>query len=345
MGEFSINCVFIIVTNNYSPSNMDDNFSNLVSKVLAGEASPEDKKTLQHLLQESTEHSLLYNQIKEYWDAGISFNRQQDNNAFVSKVLDKIDFQPVGHSVFIRKMYFRIASAAAILFFLATCSLAYLYTVSPRQFYTYSAQDNTADYILEDGTKVKLNKNSSITFQSDYGDTRREVELKGEAFFKVSKDKKRPFCVETFGTKTEVLGTSFNVKSLPETGEVITTLVEGSVRFAAKDCAVLLHPGEEIVYNTKTHEYQFQYTDIQYNTSWTTGRIKYSGIRFGDLILKLEQIYDLKINLSDRRIANRIVSASILTTEPIEDVLEAFEKELGFRFTKDTNQITIINNK
>jgi transmembrane sensor len=320
---------------------MEDQFSNLVSKVLAGEASDEEKKSLQYMLLENNEQSLMYNQIKEYWDADVKLTSNRDNENFEKKLLSQLSFEPEVQNSKFRKLYVRFASAAAILFFVATCSLAYLYVASPRQLYTYSAQSASADYVLEDGTMVKLNKNSSITFKSDYGDSRRDVELKGEAFFKVTKDKSRPFSVETLGTKTEVLGTSFNVKSLPETGMVVTTLVTGSVKFTAKQCAVLLHPGEEIVYNTNSHEYKSRSIDLQYNTAWVSGRINYSGIRFGDLILKLEHIYNLKISVPDQRIANRIVSASILTEEPIEDVLAAFEKELGFKFTMDSTQITI----
>jgi len=320
---------------------MEDQFSNLVSKVLAGEASDEEKKSLQYMLLENNEKSLLYNQIKEYWDADVKLIAKRDKENFEEKLVAQLNFEPQLQTSGFRRLYVRIASAAAILFFVATCSLAYLYVASPRQLYTYSAQSTPADYVLKDGTRVKLNKNSSITFQSSYGDRRRDVELKGEAFFKVTKDRNRPFSVETLGTKTEVLGTSFNVKSLPETGMVVTTLITGSVKFTAKECTVLLHPGEEVVYNTHTHEHKSQSTDLQYNTAWVSGRINYSGIRFGDLILKLEHIYNLKISISDQRIANRIVSASILTEEPIGDVLSAFEKELGFKYTMDSTQITI----
>lgn len=323
---------------------MEDQFSNLISKVLAGEASVEEKESLQHLLLESSEHTLLYNQIKEYWDAEVSLTKQQNDDEFVAKVMSDINSETNNRSLKFRKLYLRIASAAAILFFIATCSFAYLYTTSPRHLYTYSAQTTPTEYVLEDGTIVKLNKNSSITFKSDYGDSRRDVELKGEAFFKVTKDKTRPFMVEALGTRTEVLGTSFNVKTASATGMVITTLVTGSVKFTAKECTVTLHPGEEIVYNTNSHNYEARSTDIQYNTSWISGRINYSGIRFGDLMVKLEHIYNVRILITDKRIMNRIVSASILAEEPIEDVLAAFEKELGFNFTKDSTQITIISN-
>ena len=147
------------------PSIMEDQFSSLVSKVLAGEASVEEKKSLQYMLLENNEQSLMYNQIKEYWDADVKLTSNRDNESFEEKFLSKLSFESQVQSSKFRKLYVRFASAAAILFFVATCSLAYLYVASPRQMYTYSAQSAPVDYVLEDGTMVKLNKNSSITFQ------------------------------------------------------------------------------------------------------------------------------------------------------------------------------------
>ncbi|MEI7503615.1 MAG: hypothetical protein WCJ61_10060, partial [Paludibacter sp.] len=140
---------------------MNDQFSQLVSKVLAGEASNDEKKSLQKMLLESSEQSLMYHQLKEYWDADVNLNSKRDNQNFEANILAQLDMEQQIQPSKFRKLYLSIASAAAILFFVATCSLTYLYTFAPRQLYTYSAQATPVEYVLEDGTKVKLNKNSS----------------------------------------------------------------------------------------------------------------------------------------------------------------------------------------
>jgi len=322
---------------------MDDQFSELVSKVLAGEASDNEKKSLQQLLLESPEHSLMYNQLKEYWDADVKLTSTRNKNEFEAQLMAQLNFKPVAQTSKFRKFYLRMASAAAILFFVATCTLAYMYTASPRELYTYSAQSTPVEYTLADGTKVTLNKNSSLTFKSDFGDKRRDVKLLGEAFFKVSKDKTKPFAVETMGTTTEVLGTSFNVKTIQGTSNISTTLVEGSVRFISDNCETILKPGEEVIYNTTTKKFEKKKTDTQYNTAWVSGRFKYNNLSFGLLAAKLEQIYKIKIDISDQKIANRIVSASFLNDEPIEDILKALEDDLNFNYIlKDANHIDIV---
>jgi len=321
---------------------MNDHFSELVAKVLAGEASYDEKQQLKKLLVENKEQTLLYNQLKEYWDADVKVINK-NSESFEAKVLSQLNFEPEIRKSKYKNIYLRIASVAAVVFFAMTCGMAYLYTSEPKEFYTYSAQSVPVEYLLEDGTKVTLNKNSSLTFASDFGDLRRDVKLVGEAFFKVAKDKTRPFAVEALGTKTEVLGTSFNVRTNPKTGNVTTTLVEGSVRFKAKNCEQMLKPGEEIAFNTNSQKFELTKTDTQYNTAWVSGRYNYRNITFADFVNKLEKIYNLEIEISDSKIANRIVSASFLNEQPLEEILKALENELGFSYQiKDSTQINII---
>jgi ferric-dicitrate binding protein FerR (iron transport regulator) len=185
---------------------------------------------------------------------------------------------------------------------------------------------------LEDGTRVKLNKNSTITYNAGYGKKKRIVELTGEAFFEVKKDKNKAFVVRALGTETVVLGTTFNVKADSAMNTVTTTLVEGFVRFDAKNSTILLHPTEEIVYNTSTNAYKLSKTDLQYNTAWTVGRYIYPDITFGQLVHKLENIYNVKINIANKEIAGKYISASFLTDQTVEEILSAFEEQLKFRY-------------
>lgn len=83
---------------------------------------------------------------------------------------------------------------------------------------------------LSDGTRVYLNAESRLKYPVVFRGTERVVELSGEAYFKVSKDALRPFVVKMNGVNVRVLGTSFNVRSYADEGQVVTTLVEGKVK-------------------------------------------------------------------------------------------------------------------
>lgn len=319
---------------------MDDKFSNLVSKVLAGEARYDEKQELKKFLLDSKEHTHLFNQLKEYWDADVQLNKT-NNQSFEQSVMAQLNFEPEIRKSKYKKLYLRVASVAAVVFFAMTCGMAYLYVAAPNEIYTYSAQLAPVEYKLADGTMVTLNKNSSLTHTSKFSDKRRDVKLEGEAFFKVTTDKAKPFSVEALGTKTEVLGTSFNVRANAETNEISTTLIEGSVKFIAENCAMILKPGEEIIYSITNKQYALAKTDVQFNTAWTSGRFRYSKLTFAGLTEKLAKIYDIEIVIDDKNVANRIVSASFLTDESVENILDALKSELKYSYKMDSNKIII----
>ncbi len=105
---------------------------------------------------------------------------------------------------------------------------------------------------LPDSSKVELNPNSKISYVNNF-ETNRKIEVNGEAYFKVKKDKKHPFQVFCNETTTTVLGTSFTVTGQDEDG-VIVQLYEGSVQMNVKDQTQnwILKPGEKFIYGNKT---------------------------------------------------------------------------------------------
>lgn len=322
---------------------MEDRFSVLVSKVLSEEVSEKEKEEFFQILSQNPDYNLRYNQLKEYWNADIQYHAIEKREQVGDRIMERI--KSANTVTTVRLSSLRIIAAAAILFFITTSALI-LYIVennsSSRNAFTYAAQTIPVEYLLTDGSKVTLNKNSSITIDSDFGDKYRNVKLEGEAYFSVSKDKSRPFVVETKGTKTKVLGTSFNVKSKDH--NVITTLVEGSILFTSNNCEKILRPNEELRYNVETSEYEKYNCDVQLNTAWVSGRFNYSGISFETLVNKLEVIYNKKINIRDSKLANHIVSASFLVDEPLENILDALKGELKFSYvTDDANHIRIMS--
>jgi ferric-dicitrate binding protein FerR (iron transport regulator) len=96
---------------------------------------------------------------------------------------------------------------------------------------------------LPDGTHVWLNAASSITFPTTFTGKERNVQLTGEAYFEVAKNKNMPFKITTpKGAKVEVLGTHFNVNAYDDEEAIRTTLLEGSVKVDIQKQTVLLKP-------------------------------------------------------------------------------------------------------
>jgi len=103
--------------------------------------------------------------------------------------------------------------------------------ISSNQYNVLStAYGETFQVHLPDGSKVWLNAGSSLKYPTSFaGIPKRKVELNGEAYFEISKDKSHPFVVTSVGQEVEVLGTHFNINAYENESSVKTTLIEGSV--------------------------------------------------------------------------------------------------------------------
>lgn len=317
----------------------DDELDELISKSLAGEADEREKSLIKEFLRESDDNTLTYNKIREYWNAGVSLD-QSFSEAVARKAFAEIGKEH--RRIERRCIALNFWRAAAAVLLLITTGMALYFGTHPARTYTYYAtQNNIANYTLDDGTHVKLNQHSAIAFADNYGKKKRIVELQGEAFFDVTRDRQKQFTVKTQDTETKVLGTRFNVRSDEDAKQVTVTLVKGSVRFEAANCQQTLKPNEELVYNATTGKYDKQKTDIQYNTAWTEGRYFYQDIPFGELLKKLEHIYSVKIELHDATLQGRSITTSLMTSSTVTETLEALQDKLRFRYKEENGTVTI----
>lgn len=132
---------------------------------------------------------------------------------------------------------------------------------------------------LPDGTKVWLNSDSYLKYPAHFEKKQeREVFLNGEAYFSVTRDKKKPFVVRMgSAAKIEVLGTEFNVDAYADNNFVSTTLVEGSVRFfytkEGKEENLLMLPNQKVVVDKRGALMHRNETFVPKDIAWKEGRI------------------------------------------------------------------------
>ncbi|WP_341216691.1 FecR family protein [uncultured Wocania sp.] len=163
----------------------------------------------------------------------------------------------------------------------------------------------TKEIILEDSTKVTLNSNSVLSYPKHFSGDTREVTIKGEAFFEVTKNEKKPFIVTTNnGMKIKVLGTSFNIKSYPEDKNIETTLVTGKVKVIEenKNTVVELSPSQKATYIKKEDKMIVEKVNTENFTSWKEGKLIYNDTPMRQVIKDLERSYNLKFNVTSKEI-------------------------------------------
>ncbi len=204
------------------------------------------------------------------------------------------------------------------------------------------------DIVLSDNSHVYLNAGSSLRYPVNFiPGQKRQVFLEGEAFFEVSKDKNHPFIVSSGNMDVEVLGTKFNVNAYPEEANINTVLVEGSVRLDTNetedgiDSLVLLEPGHIAHWDTNSKTAETEEVDTDLYTSWMQGKLVLRGMKFKDIVKKLERHYGVSIENKNEELENRVFTATF-DVETIEEVLNTFVAETDFDYLMEKNKITIL---
>jgi transmembrane sensor len=154
---------------------------------------------------------------------------------------------------------------------------------------------------LADGTMVWLNAASSIRFPVLFTGTQRKVEITGEVYFEVAKNKTMPFKVKATSSEIEVLGTHFNVNAYEDEATTKTTLLEGSIKvsttsFVSNTQTIkFLQPGQQASSSNDGKINILSNADLEETMAWKNGRFQFKS---ADLKLMLRQIarwYDVDV--------------------------------------------------
>ncbi|KAF2328684.1 FecR family protein [Flavobacterium ginsenosidimutans] len=149
--------------------------------------------------------------------------------------------------------------------------------------------------VLADGTKVFLNAVSSIKYPTQFNGDERTVELEGEAYFEVAKDKSKPFIVKSDNQKIQVLGTHFNVHAYNNEAIIKTTLLEGSVAVAFRNQTAILKPGQQSNITENSTKITVKEVDTEAAIAWTNGRFKFDNADLKSVMKQLERWYGIKV--------------------------------------------------
>ncbi len=149
--------------------------------------------------------------------------------------------------------------------------------------------------VLADGTKVFLNAVSSIKYPTQFNGDQRIVELEGEAYFEVAKNKNKPFLVKSDNQTIEVLGTHFNVHAYANESAIKTTLLEGSVAVSSKNQKAILKPGQQSNVSESSNKIAVKEVDTEAAIAWKNGRFKFDNADLKSVMKQLERWYGIKV--------------------------------------------------
>lgn len=195
--------------------------------------------------------------------------------------------------------------------------------------------------ILPDGSKVWLNAASSLKFPTTFSNKiSREVELKGEAYFEVIKDKTRPFIVKSGIQEITVLGTVFNLSAYADESTIKTTLLEGSVKVSGLGQAKMLVPGQQLQLRptglTITDK-----IDLEEVISWKKGYFKFNE-NLRSIMNKVSRWYDVEVIYEGNINEEQTFSGEIARSRNISALLKIMESTGSIHFKIEGRRITVI---
>ncbi|MBT6764352.1 MAG: FecR family protein [Prolixibacteraceae bacterium] len=326
--------------------------SNIVQKFINGKCNKEELNEAITLLRASYQNLNIRPIIYEVWNNENEFESQPKPEN-LSEILDKIHHrinlvQSEQDESRVSKLLINFSKIAALLiigvlfgFFINQFKIA-----EPEYYTSFAPKGSVSQMLLPDNTVVYLNSGSEIKYSVNGIDGQREVFLDGEAWFNVTKNKKKPFVVHTPYYDVKVLGTQINIKAYGSDKEVITTLEEGSAQISSSANFELkenkmLKPGEQLVFNSLKKSVKIRNVNTRLFTSWKENKLVFINMSLKELIILLERKYGVDIKFTDDDILEYHYDG-IIKNENILEVLDLLKETLPIQYKIEGQLILII---
>lgn len=288
----------------------------LIHLKLSNEIDSEALELLHSWIDESQENKAFYESYLNLW----SSLDIEDKPVDVEKAYQRFQAKTQAKE---RNYLSMIAVAASLL-------LVFSYFIFFNTDQSFQTELARTDLSLNDGSRVKLNRFSSIEYA--FTNDERKITLHGEGFFEVEKDG-RPFIVETKDARIKVLGTKFVVSE--ENGVTRVSVLEGKVLFQSNQ-----NETKQIILTEKMQSYSsdFELNNSNFDSeiSWISNRIIFTAMTVQEVVNQIEKEFHIKIIIDNESLRNKSISVSLKDTK-LDDILNALA-------TLIDAEVSLINN-
>ena len=317
----------------------------LLAKCLSGDISEDEKQSLDKWINSSEQNKKEF-QILLYAKNATDQQKFLFKNDAFEKVIKKSEKS---------RARIWLAVAASITLIL---SLSFLYNklnfnsefvnsfqvTSPTLISKSTLPGQKLKVFLPDGSYAWLNAASSISYYDGFTDSSRAIQLNGEAYFKVEKDKNRPFVVRSGNSEVTALGTEFNVNAYEKRTDIEVSLFEGKVQVKKTDQkegnTIILDPGElaKIPRNDNYISKSF-YDEI--NLNWKNGVLYFKEASFETVVYELEKWYGVTVHYNQKPVTKWHFTGTF-ENEPLERVLKVLSFAEKFHYEYSDGKVRIV---
>ncbi len=320
---------------------MSKSSDNLLEKFISGKRISQHEFTLLENLLENTEKKQeVFLWMEDKWHLSTPEMVALQFDQIRKKIRKKSKAQHVSSLISI------FSKAAAVLFiplFIATIYLYFQKTDTTKLLTLYTQKGEQTRVILPDGSKVWLNVDTKLSYPLNYGVRSRKIELEGQAYFEVMKNKELPFEVLSGSITTKALGTKFAVSAYPGESVIKSSLIEGSIEVKCGGTTKVLTPREQFVYckeKTEISIHSFNETD---ELAWKNEQLMFRLTPYNQVIKELEKWYDVSFDYNPALFESETFSARFKRYETLENVLQVMSKAGKFNYRIDGDVVRILN--
>lgn len=312
----------------------------LTAKKLTNEISAEDSHELEELLK-NHDNEIIFNDLKLKWETSGRLQPKSNSNVEHSWV----DFKsrvnsPETKEIRIVPILYRIAAVLVI-----AIGLGYFYfkeNGSNKTEYLTKVGE-IREIVLPDSSKIWLNGSSYLSYDQSYNDAERTVILKGEAFFEVAKNPHKPFIVFGNQSRTEVLGTSFNISAYDSIPYVDIDVNSGKVAFSSinsPEKKVLLTKGQSAKFDLNTLALNAITNQNPNYAAWRTKRLVFEDAEIQHVIEDLNQYFDIRIVLESQNIGLCRLTSTFFDPS-IAEILQVLQFTLDIEHSQKAGEYTL----
>lgn len=312
--------------------NRDNHIDELIGKYLSGETAQEENVVLEDWLSQGEENRRYFEQLRVVFEKAAEV---RDIPTFdTDEAWEKMKARMQAHGT--RPLrpdtpsswpwIMRIAAGLALVVMAGIFAYQVMWPATINELAVATAATIRTD-TLPNGSEVVLNRNSQIAYAYHRREKKHVVALKGEAYFTMPESTPEKFVVEAADVFIEDIGTSFNVKAYPESGNVEVIVDEGEVRFyTASQEGLHLSAGETGFYDRVTQTF-LRSQAAPNATAYKSRRFEFRNRTLQEIVNELNEVYDKEL-VADIHLAPCRLTVAF-EEEDIEEIAEVIAQTLG----------------
>lgn len=324
-------------------------FNKLVSSYLSGEMHPEEARIFLEDVYKDPALKIRLEEYRKIWDSAGSVSEASAYDldaewATMQSLLPgfsaKEDRENAGRS---RSLLYYSYRIAAVLVLGLVLSFSWIYINRLAGMERVVAKNEAVEVLLEDGTRLIVNRNSTLRYKKKFMAGEREVFLSGEAWFDVARDTTRPFVIDAGAALVEVLGTSFNVNAYKENPVVEITVESGMVALSAKEDKkdlIVMKAGSGGTYHKKQKELTLVASSDPNNISWKTRDLYFDGSSLGEVSKLVSLVYGVNMVIDNPGLASCEITVTF-KDQSLEAILKVLEMTLDLDISRSEDEIRL----